>query len=106
MLKEKDFEFQIIGDGPYKTKLESLVKEQHLENKVVFLGTRYDVSQLLEKADIFVHVPIIEEGFGITIVEAMASGKLCICSNSGAISEIIENDGNGFLVNEKIMLSN
>ena len=51
LLKEKDFEFQIIGDGPYKTKLESLVKEQHLENKVIFLGTRYDVSQLLEKAD-------------------------------------------------------
>lgn len=40
---------------------------------------------------------IWQEGFGITIAEALSYGKICIASNRGAIPEIIESKKNGFL---------
>lgn len=55
------------------------------------MGTRYNIPELLNDADIFIHMPEWEEGFGITIIEAMAAGVICVCSNNGAISEIINN---------------
>ena len=70
-------------------------------DKVEFLGNRRDVPKLLAQSDIFVHLPVCEEGFGITIVEAMAAGLICICSNSGAIPEIINDGKNGFLVKKE-----
>ena len=52
----------------------------------------------MSNADIFIHPAIWEEGFGITIIEAMARGKLCIASKRGAIPEIISDGVNGLLV--------
>ena len=43
------------------------------------------------------HPAIWQEGFGITIAEALSYGKICIASNRGAIPEIIESKKNGFL---------
>ena len=65
------------------------------------------VPELLSESDIFIHVPVWEEGFGITVVEAMAAGLVCICSKSGAIPEIIADGQNGFIVpkNSSIQLT-
>ena len=89
--------FMIVGDGIYRQSLENLTKQLSLEDKVFFWGTCRDVPERLKMADIFVHAPILEEGFGITIVEAMASGLLCVCARSGGIPEIIVDGENGFL---------
>ena len=93
-----DFHFDIIGDGIYRSKLEEQVKELGLEEKVTFHGNVLNIRPLLESSDIFIHVPTLEEGFGLTVVEAMAAGLLCICSKSGALPEIIENGVTGYLV--------
>lgn len=90
--------FWIVGDGPYRSELEKISKKYCLAEKVQFLGTRNDVPKLLHSADIFIHSPIWEEGFGIAIVEAMAAGLVCICTKSGAIPEIITDGKDGFLV--------
>ena len=42
------------------------------------------------------HPATLQEGFGITLVEAMASGKPCIASNGGAIPEVLD-ETTGFL---------
>lgn len=98
-IKEKDnYRFTIVGDGAYRKDLENKVKENKLENIVQFLGTRKDVPELLSNADVFVHTPEWEEGFGITVIEAMSAGVLCVCSEKGALPEIIQNNVNGFLV--------
>ena len=65
------------------------------------MGTRNDVETLLRQCDVFVHMPIWEEGFGITIVEAMSTGLICICNDRGAIPEIIQNNVNGFLLDHR-----
>ena len=43
-------------------------------------------------------MPAYEEGFGITIIEAMAAGLVCVCAGRGGIPEIIENNISGILV--------
>lgn len=88
----------IIGDGPYRGQLETLVRQMNLTDRVAFHGICRDVPQRLAAADLFVHSPIWEEGFGITIIEAMAAGLLCICAQSGAIPEIIDSGVDGYLV--------
>ena len=95
---EIKFHFMIVGDGDYREELEKYVKQNHLEKKVSFLGTRDDVAELLKESDIFIHMPLLEEGFGITIIEAMAAGLICICNDRGAIPEIIDNGVNGFIL--------
>ncbi len=89
---------QIVGDGPYRTELEILCKELHIEDNITFYGNQSNIQDWLEKADIFVHPAIWQEGFGITIAEALSYGKICIASHRGAIPEIIEDGKNGFLV--------
>lgn len=99
------WKFKVVGDGPYREALEELVSRLHLTDRVEFLGNRRDVANLLEQADCFIHMPEWEEGFGITIIEAMAAGKICICANKGAVSEIIQDGVSGILVNSPVVPS-
>lgn len=88
----------IVGDGAYRENLEKLSVELGVNEAVEFVGMQKNVASFLRKADIFVHLPEWEEGFGITVVEAMAYGLLCICANNGALPELIADEENGFLV--------
>ena len=96
-----NYEFYIVGDGSYRSELEGLTKRLKLDRNVIFLGSRRDVPQLLQSSDIFIHIPNCEEGFGLTIVEAMACGLICVCGKSGGIPEIITEGKNGVLVNKE-----
>ena len=51
-------------------------------------------------ADLFVHPATCQEGFGITLIEAMASGVPCLAFPKGAIPEIIGPEIDGFLTEE------
>jgi len=99
-LSEKidNWSFDIVGEGEYRNNLEEYTKKLGLTRRVRFLGTRDDIPEILEKHDIFVHMPAYEEGFGITIIEAMAAGLVCVCAGRGGIPEIIENNISGILV--------
>lgn len=92
------YHLKIVGDGTYRKSLEQISEKYGLQNKVEFCGNRRDVSKLLQKADVFVHMPDWEEGFGITVIEAMAAGKICIVENSGALPEIVSDGVNGYLI--------
>jgi len=87
----------LIGDGVLRSDLEALTRQLNIENKVRFLGDRKDIPELLSATDIYVH-PSVVEGFGISIIEAMAAGLPVIATNVGGIPEIITNGENGILV--------
>jgi len=93
-----DYHFKIVGDGEYRNELEQFARELDIMDKIDFLGSRRDIAELLRGSDVFVHMPVWEEGFGITIIEAMAAGLICVCADAGAIPEIIDDCKNGFLV--------
>jgi|Deesub1362B_J571_1020462.scaffolds.fasta_scaffold07907_2 glycosyltransferase involved in cell wall biosynthesis len=78
----RDFKAVIVGDGPDRKKLENLVKEYNLENRVIFTGWRDDVPAILAASDIFV-LPSYSEGLPIALLEAMAAGKACVVTDIG-----------------------
>ncbi len=77
-----DFKALIVGDGPDRKKLENLVKEYNLEERVIFAGWRRDIPVILAASDIFV-LPSYSEGLPIALLEAMAAGKACVVTDIG-----------------------
>jgi len=56
--------------------------------------------KLLKNALGFLHLNTYSEGFGLTLVEAMASGTPVIGMNLGSIPEIIEDNKTGFVISD------
>ncbi len=92
-----DVKLLIIGEGPSGNKLRDLSKKLNLEDSVSFVKATLDVRRFLTLMDIFVF-PSIQEGLGLSLIEAMASGKVCIATSIGGISSVIEDGKNGLLV--------
>lgn len=98
MLKNKyQVDLNIVGDGPERIFLENKAKSLNLLHNVHFCGQQQDVLPYLQQANIFVYPSTWQEVFGISIVEAMAMGLLCIANSVGGIGEIITDGENGFL---------
>lgn len=95
-----DFVLTVVGDGPCREQIELLIETLDLSDKIHLLGARGDVDKILRNADIFVHPAIWNEGFGITLIEAMAAGVPCVAFRKGAVPEIITNNIDGFLVDD------
>lgn len=87
----------IVGDGPERDILESLVNELGLTSVVTFHGFRRDIPAVLEDMDIFT-LSSQSEGTSITLLEAMASGKPVVVTEVGGNPAIVEQGVNGFLV--------
>ena len=90
----------LAGDGPTKEVLTNLVDKLHLPN-VLFVGRipnrKYSLDLLLSAADIYVSSSVYES-FGLSVLEALASGLPIVCTNVGGLPEIVENGVNGILV--------
>lgn len=80
----------------YIVKLRKEVNEYDLNDTVKFLGNQDNIPYLLSKANLFV-LPSRDEGFGISIVEAMAAKVPVIASNLEGPREIIGNNNYGYL---------
>jgi glycosyltransferase involved in cell wall biosynthesis len=87
----------IVGGGELLGELEQRVSELGLRGKVLFLGNRSDVPEILPVFDVFA-LSSVEEGLGITVIEAMASGVPVVGTDAGGIPEIVENGRTGILV--------
>ena len=87
------------GKGMYLEKMKSLVRQLGLERNISFLGfvtddqlnARYNQAQC-------VVVPSIFEGFGITVIEALAAGTRVVGTDTDGIREILQNHDYGQLV--------
>ena len=71
----------LVGEGEKKTEILDKVKTMGIEEKVMFLETRKDVSQLLSAFDILIF-PSFFEGMPNVIIEAQASGLPCLISDT------------------------
>ena len=85
------------GDSRYKKMLEMRVRESGMEGRVHFLGFQENVLPILDALDLYVH-PALMEGFGIAVLEAMATGKPVVATRVGGIPEIIIHQQTGLLV--------
>ena len=87
----------IVGEGPSKNDLQLMTQEMRLDKVVSFTGQKADIIPYLRKGSIFVYPSIVKEVFGISLVEAMSFGLICVSNSVGGIPEIIKNEKNGFL---------
>ncbi|PDY22112.1 glycosyltransferase [Bacillus cereus] len=71
----------LVGDGPMYHQIIDLVRSMGIEDKVIFLGFRKDISVILNIFDVFV-LPSLKEGLPVCAVEAQASGLPCFLSSS------------------------
>ncbi|WP_436629420.1 glycosyltransferase family 4 protein [Latilactobacillus sakei] len=94
---ELPFVVNLIGDGPLRAECEEIVKNNGMEEKVNFLGFQRDVTSFLKETDIFVLISNYE-GLPISIIEAMSCSLPIIASRVGGIPELIDNNINGFCI--------
>ena len=83
-----DFRLRIVGDGPERATLESLIDELNLRLHVELLGERHDVPALLSESGFFVSSSL-SEGISLTLLEAMAVGLPVVATAVGGTPEIV-----------------
>ena len=89
--------FLIVGDGPDREMLTSLVQEDGIADRVIFTGFRTDVATLISLSDVFV-IPSLFEGGPITLFEAMNMRKPVVGTPVGLMGDLIQDGETGFLV--------
>lgn len=107
ILKDENAFFLIVGntnlDKEYAKRVMDYAKENNVKAKFTGFIPYNDLKALYSACNIFV-LPSLEEGFGVVLTEALASGKPLIGSKVGGIPMQIRDGWNGFLVeavNEK-----
>lgn len=87
----------IAGRGAEDEPLRRQIRELKLENRVLLLGLRSDIGDLLAAADAWV-MPSLSEGLPMALLEAMFAGLPIIASHVGGIPSVIQEAITGMLV--------
>ena len=89
--------FVLAGEGPDRAALETRARDLGISGRLVFAGLRDDVHDLMGAFDLFVQ-PSRWEGFGLSILEAMAASRPVVAARVGGIPEIVADGVHGRLV--------
>lgn len=102
------FTYEIVGDGELKKEINDLIDSYGLTDEVLLLGSRdHDfIVKFLHDIDIFISHNVTacsgdQEGIPNTIKEAMLSGAPVFTTYHAGIPELVKNEINGFLTEEK-----
>lgn len=93
-----DQQLVIVGEGLELNSLKKMTNDLNISNNVTFLGSKSHevLPEFYQQALIFIS-PTLDEGFGLTIAEAMACECAVIASNIGAVNELITDQKTGLL---------
>ena len=84
---EPHIHIAVAGDGPARGRLERLAGRLGVTCRVLFLGFRSDIADLLAAGDMVV-LPSVREGLSISLLEAMAAGKPIVATSIGSQREV------------------
>ena len=98
-LIDVDFRYTIIGEGAEKESLQFAAYQLGIADKVVFAGKQphNKIAEYLNEADIYLQ-PSVQEGFCNAVLEAQATGLICIVSDAEGLPENVEDGKSGFVV--------
>ena len=85
----------IVGDGPQRASLESLVSQLGIGDRVRFAGEQDDVAPWLHAFDMFCLPSYANEGVPQALMQAMACGLAVVTTPVGAIPEIVSDGVTG-----------
>jgi glycosyltransferase involved in cell wall biosynthesis len=102
--KYPDLHLVFVGDSSLEpdepARLEALAAEHGLGGRISFTGYRFDPERFYRIFDIYV-LPTTREGFGVTLIEAMASSTPLIACRVRGPKEIIEDGREGTLIKDR-----
>jgi glycosyltransferase involved in cell wall biosynthesis len=89
----------VIGDGPFRGRLEAAIREANLGSAAMLIGRAEDkdLHAWYEAATLFVH-PTLYEGSSLVTLEAMAHRRAVVATNAGGLPDKIRPGVNGWLV--------
>lgn len=97
--KHPQWKLNIYGEGELKETLIQQITLNNLQDSISILPPDKNIESIFAKSPIFV-LSSIQEGFVLSLLEAMASGCACVSTNcKHGPSDMITNGENGFLVN-------
>lgn len=99
IIKKKNIRLLIVGDGPEREYLDSVVKETGTSGMITFLGFLDDMDKYryLKASDLFA-LTSLHEGFGIVFMEAMHTGLPIVCTNHGGQVDFLKQRENAILI--------
>jgi N-acetyl-alpha-D-glucosaminyl L-malate synthase BshA len=86
----------MVGDGPDRVHAEAEARQLGVEDRVFFLGKIETVAPLLSAADLFL-LPTQSESFGLSALEALASGVPVVGTDAGGLPEVVRDGATGAL---------
>jgi glycosyltransferase involved in cell wall biosynthesis len=92
-----DANFILAGSGAEKEALEAKARNLGISDRVIFMGHRSDIPDLLANCDLFV-LPSLYEGFPLSVLEAMAAGKPVVATTVSGTPEAVLDGVTGYLV--------
>jgi glycosyltransferase involved in cell wall biosynthesis len=97
------FRTLLIGDGPVKDRLQTIIEEKNLNDIIVLKGKveQYDIPKYYLASDIFVYSSMSETQ-GMVILEAMTGGCPVVAVQSSGIEDVIIDNFNGFKTDNNI----
>lgn len=97
-----DAKLVVVGDGPMRSEWEKMAHDIGLEHHVLFTGrvSQQGKLRLLEQSA-FLVLPSLVEGFGIVSLEAFACRKPVLASSIGALSEVVADGVDGYLIDPR-----
>ncbi len=95
-----DIRLVIAGEGPLRPALEAKAAKLNSGDRISFAGFVTDVRGLLAAADVVVFptMPAIGEGFGLVVLEAMATGRPVVATTVASLTEIAVHGETAILV--------
>ncbi len=88
---DKPFRCTVCGDGELFGHIESRIKAEGLEGRVVQAGYLMDASPVLQRSQLFLS-PSDKEGLSLGLLEALAAGLPCVVTDTGASKSVAEDD--------------
>ncbi len=97
-----EFEVRLVGDGPLRPELESLIRQYALGSCVEITGyvTGERLTEALRDVRVVVMPSVWEETAGLAAIEQMMRGRLVIASRIGGLAEVIDGAGITFLAGD------
>ncbi len=87
----------IIGSGSERERLLSLARSLSLDDCVKILPWARDVATYYKTCDVYVQ-PSLYEGWGLAVIEALASAAPVVMTDVGCAGEVVENERSGLVV--------
>ena len=95
--KRADIKFSIVGDGPLREDISKEINKRELTKYVSLGGWMGDMSTLFSRASILV-ITSLWEGLPLAVIEAVMSGVPVVATDTGGISDILDNYNRGIIV--------